>query len=299
MIDLRVLVKAGVHFGHQSSRWSPRMMPYIWGTKNHVHLIDISKTASQLEKAAKFLEGVIGEGKTVLWVGTKKPAQAIIKEAATTLGMPYVTHRWIGGTLTNFMQVKKSITKYLHIKDVLEKSDRAIYTKKELNTFQKLVDRLEKNIGGILNLKHPIGALVVIDVRKERSVIKEAEVMGIPVIGLVDTNSDPSGVSFVIPGNDDATRSIKVIVDYLAAAGQKGKEIAKEKQLEAKKEEELLAVKKKAAPKKAEEKAALESSADESKKTIESKKAVGKDDASKETSKKAVFEKSDSKKEAK
>lgn len=229
MIDFRLLVKKGVHFGHETSRWCPRMAPFIWGAKDNVHLIDVSKTAVMLEKAAKFLEGVVSEGQTVLWIGTKKPAQEIMKEAAKLVDMPYVTHRWIGGTLTNFGQVKKSLTRYLHFKDVLEKADRAHYTKKELNSYSKLVARLEKNIGGILNLKWPVGALVVVDVRKERSAIKEAQTMGIPVIALVDTNCDPTGINHIIPGNDDAPHAIKVIIDYLAQAAQRGKVVVDEK----------------------------------------------------------------------
>lgn len=225
MIDFKLLVKNGVHFGHQSSRWCPSMSPYIWGKKSGVHLIDISKTAYQLEKAAKFLEKAAQEGGAVLWVGTKKPAQAAMQEAGKVTIMPSVTHRWIGGTLTNHLQVKKSITKYLHLQDVLKKSvESNYYTKKELNTFQKRVERLEKNIGGIVKMKWPVAALVVVDVRKEASAVKEANVMGIPVVAIVDTNSDPSLVTHVIPANDDAPKSIKVLIDYLAAATAKGKE---------------------------------------------------------------------------
>ena len=245
MINFRDLVKAGVHFGHQSSRWCPRMAPYIWGQKNSVHLINVAKTAHQLEKAAKFLEEIVGEGKTVMWIGTKKPAQAVIKEAAASVSMPYVTHRWIGGTLTNNSQVKKSVTKYLHLKDVVSKTDRGHYTKKEFTVFQKNVDRLEKNIGGIVKLNWPVGAIVVVDVRKEASAIKEAVCMGVPVIALIDTNGDPLGIDHVIPANDDSPKSIKILVDYLAEAAQRGTEIAKVKKAEQEAEAELLREKKK------------------------------------------------------
>lgn len=259
MIDFRELVKAGVHFGHQSSRWCPRMAPYIWGKKNGVHLIDVSKTANQLEKAAKFLGEVAGQGKTVLWIGTKKPAQGAIKEAAAIAQMPSVTHRWIGGTLTNRLEVKKSITKYLHLEDVLKKAEDTHYTKKELNSYKKRVDRLGKNIGGIIKMKWPVGALVVVDVRKEQSAVKEAAVMGIPVIALVDTNSDPSLVSYVIPANDDAPKSIKIITEYLAEAAKKGKEVFEtERNAKIDAEKELLKEgKKKSAPKKVEAKPAV------------------------------------------
>ena len=229
MIDFRVLVKAGVHFGHQSSRWCPRMAPYIWGEKGGVHLINVAKTAVHLERAAKFLEDTVAEGKTVMWLGTKKPAQSIMAEAGKLVGMPSVTHRWIGGTLTNNSQVRKSVTKYLHLKDVIAKADRARYTKKEFSVFQKMVSRLEKNIGGIVTMAWPIGAIVAVDVRKEASAIKEAAMLGIPVIALVDTNCDPLGIDYVIPANDDSPKAIKVVIEYLQEAALRGKKIADEK----------------------------------------------------------------------
>lgn len=251
MIDFRKLVQAGVHFGHQKSRWSPKMAPYIWGFKNNIHLIDVSKTANQMQKSAAFLRDVVADGKTILWIGTKKPAQKVIFESAQLLQMPYVNHRWIGGTLSNFSQVKKSITKLLHLEDVIARAQKfSHYTKKELNTFQKLVDRLEKNIGGIRKLTWPIGAIVVVDVYKEQAAVKEASRMGIPVIALVDTNSDPSLVNYVIPANDDAPRSIALIINYLAEAVQEGAELFKARQEEAKQEAE----KKKAAKEKEVEK---------------------------------------------
>lgn len=227
-VDFKELVKAGVHFGHQTSRWCPKMAPYIWGYKNNVHLIDVSKTAYQLEQAAQFLEGIAAEGKTILWVGTKKPAQAIVQALAAKLGMPFVNHRWVGGTLSNRPQVRKSVTKLLHYEDVLAKSEQfPLYTKKEFNTITKAATRLEKNVGGIRNLHWPLGALVVVDVSKERSAIKEAAAVGVPVVALVDTNGDPSLVNYVIPGNDDAPRAIKVVLDFLGEAVEKGKETAK------------------------------------------------------------------------
>lgn len=274
MIDFRNLVKAGVHFGHQSSRWCPRMAPYIWGEKNGVHLINVAKTAVQLDKAAKFLEQVVGNGKNVLWIGTKKPAQALVQEAAKSSRMPYVTHRWIGGTLTNNSQVKKSVTKYLHLKDVISKADRLRYTKKEFSVFQKTVDRLEKNIGGILNLTLPIGALIVVDVKKEASAIKEAVYMGIPVVALVDTNCDPLNIDYVIPGNDDSPKAIKVVLEHLTQAAQKGLEIAAAKKAEEEKELELIREKKKAERKDAAAKRTeVKEDAPEKKEAVEKKAA--------------------------
>jgi len=225
---IKKLVEAGVHFGHLVSRWCPKMRPYIWGHRNKVHLIDVSKTAIQLEKAAKFLESVAAEGKQILWVGTKKAAQEPIKVAAGKTGMPFVSHRWIGGTLSNNSQVKKSVTKLQHHEDIITKAEQAKnenqmhYTKKEINVYQKLADRLDKNVGGIRTLKWPLGALVVVDVRKEAAAVREAVKVGIPVVALVDTNGDPSQIDYVIPANDDAPRSISFIFDYLCDAITKG-----------------------------------------------------------------------------
>lgn len=222
MISYQELVKAGVHYGHLAKYWCPKMAPYIWGYKNNIHLIDVSKTAAQIQKAAKFLEDVAAQNQVVMWVGTKKVAQDAVRAAAEPFGHPFVTHRWIGGTLTNFPQVKKSVTKLLHLEDVLLKSDRGHYTKKELNTFQKSVDKLKKNVGGIIKFAWPVSALVIVDVRKERAVIREAARMGVPVIALVDTNSDPSFIDYVIPANDDSVSSIKIILQELSEAVARG-----------------------------------------------------------------------------
>jgi small subunit ribosomal protein S2 len=225
MMDLKQLIAVGAHFGHQTSRWCPKMSRYIWGHKNNVHLIDVSKTAQELERAAKFLENAVVQGKTILFVGTKKAAQEAIKSVAERVNMPFVTHRWVGGTLSNFTQVKKSVTKLLHFEDVIGKATKfPHYTKKELNTFGKLVERLKKSVGGIRHLSWPLGAVVVVDVLKEKSAIKEATAMGIPVVAIVDTNGDPTNINYVIPANDDAPRVVKLLVDYLGDAVHAGKE---------------------------------------------------------------------------
>lgn len=256
MIDFKKLVKAGVHFGHQASRWVPKMDPYIWGVKNKVHLIDVSKTAYQLEKAAQFLQEIAAEGKQILWVGTKKPARAIIKEAAVSFDMPFVDYRWIGGTLSNYGQVKKSVTRLLHFEDVISKSENfPHYTKKELNSIRKNADRLQAIVGGIKKLKWPLGAIVIVDVNREQSALKEAVSVGLPVVALVDTNADPSLVDYVIPANDDAPRSIGVIIDYLKEAVERGvqKKAAQKDAAEAKKVEAAIPAKEvKAQPKKEE-----------------------------------------------
>ncbi len=235
MLDLKKLVEAGVQFGHQTWRWSPNMRQYIWGKKDGVHLIDVSKTALQAQKAAEFLESVAAEGKQILWVGTKRPAQEVIKTAAERFKAPHATHRWVGGTLTNFSQVKKSVAKLLHLEEVIANAatdERQMYTKKELGVFQKVVARLRSSVGGLINLRWPVGAVVVVDAKKEATAIKEAAVMGVPVVALVDTNSSPDGISIVIPANDDIERSIRIIIDELVEAVARGKERAKEEHAE-------------------------------------------------------------------
>lgn len=225
-IDLKLLIKNGVHFGHQTSRWSPKMKPYIWGSQNGIHLIDVSQTAHKLSQAASFLESIAAQGKSIVWVGTKKAAQGIIERVGRELNLPYVINRWVGGTFTNNVQIKKAIANLLHYEDILAKSDQFPYTKKELVVFQKNIDRLNRNVGGIRQLRWPIGAVVVVDVKKEHVCIKEALYRGIPVVALVDTNCNPDLVKYPIPGNDDVPRAIDVIMNYLAKAVSRGLVVA-------------------------------------------------------------------------
>jgi small subunit ribosomal protein S2 len=225
-VSFKDLLKAGVHFGHKTSFGNPKMRPYIWGAKNRIHLIDVSKTATLLDIAGNQLKSLVSNGGAVLWVGTKKPAQAIIEKVAKELDMPYVVNRWIGGTLSNYAQVKKAITRFLYLRDdILKKSD-TLYTKKELVMLQKQLNRLEKNVGGIVNLDFPPAAIIVVDAQKEYSAVKEAFGMKIPVIGLVDTNTDPSNINCIIPCNDDSPRSIKLIIETLAEYVAEGKKAA-------------------------------------------------------------------------
>ncbi len=228
-IDFKKLIEAGVPFGHPTSSWNPKMAPYIWGRKNKIYLVNVLETARLLEKAATFLTSVAAENKSILWIGTKKTARSIVTEVATKTNCSYVSHRWIGGALTNYAQIRKPIVKLLHFKDILSKADHAHYTKKELSRLQKESEKLANNFGGLVNFKWPLGAVVIVDVRKEQAALKEAAALGVPVVALVDTNSDPELVSYVIPGNDDGRDSIKIILNYLADAVAKGKEQAKEK----------------------------------------------------------------------
>lgn len=224
MLDLREMLKAGVHFGHKTSRWCPKMRPYIWGSKNRIHLIDVSKTALLLEKIGGLIKEVSSQGGMFLFVGTKKAAQPIIEKAAKDTKTPYVINRWVGGTLSNFEQVKKAITRLLHLRDVAEKSA-GYYKKKEIVMFQKEIARLEKNVGGIIDFAFPPAALIVVDAKKERAAVKEAHALGIPVIAIVDTNTDPVGVTHIIPANDDSPKSIQFLVDYIASKIQEGQKI--------------------------------------------------------------------------
>ena len=221
MYDLKELLSAGVHFGHRTSRWCPKMKPYIWGSKNKIHLIDVAKTAFLLERASRFLTEVTSKGGSILWVGTKKAAQQKIRELGERFDQPYVIHRWIGGTLSNFGQIKKAMTRYLHLQDVVKKSS-PHYSKKELSSIQKEIAKLEKTIGGILNLSFPPAAVVVVDAKREQAAIKEALHLKLPIIAMVDTNTDPEGINFVIPSNDDAPRAISCIMDKLGAAVAEG-----------------------------------------------------------------------------
>lgn len=224
--DLKDMIKAGIHFGHRTSRWSPKMRPYIWGARDKIHLIDVSKTAFLLERAGNFLKECASRKRgSFLWVGTKKAAQDSIVAAAKHTNSPYVVHRWIGGTISNFDQVRKAITRYLHLQDVIKKP-MDFYKKKEVAMMTKEVERLEKNVGGIVNLTFPPLALIVVDAKKEQAAVNEALRMKIPVVALVDTNTDPSGIDFVIPANDDSPKSILFVLKYLVECVAEGQKLA-------------------------------------------------------------------------
>jgi small subunit ribosomal protein S2 len=226
-LDLKQMLQAGVHFGHRTSRWDPRMKPFLWGSSNKTHLIDVSKTAFLLERAGKFVKEEVSQGKAILFVGTKKAAQSAIEKAGKSLAMPYIVHRWVGGTLSNFEQVRKAITRFLHLQDVVKKP-LTNYKKKEIGMINKEIDRLNKNIGGIVDLEFPPAAVVIVDAKKESTAIKEASRLGIPIISIVDTNTNPSGINYIIPANDDSPRSIGFIMDYLIEMALEGKKLHEE-----------------------------------------------------------------------
>lgn len=220
------LFEAGVQFGHRTQCWCPDMAPFIWGKKDGIHLINVALTDIQLTKAEKLLESIASQGLPILWVGTKKIARQIVSDFAQESESPYFANRWVGGTLTNYHEVKKAVKKMLYNTEIYEKSDsQSVYTKRELNLLQKKVERSKKIISGIEKLSYPIGALIVTDVIKDQVAVKEAIRMGIPIIGLVDTNANPKGITVVIPCNDDLEKSLKIVVKYLADAIKRGKEV--------------------------------------------------------------------------
>ena len=213
VVAMKQLLEAGVHFGHQTRRWDPRMAEYIFQARNGIHIIDLQKTSKKLDEAYAFLKEQAEEGKTVLFVGTKKQAQDCMKEAAEKCGMYYVNQRWLGGMLTNFATIEKRIERL----NQLEKMEEVILLKKEM-------DKLEKNLGGIKNMKEMPGVLFIVDPKKERNAILEAKKLNIPTIGLIDTNCNPDDVDYVIPGNDDAIRAVKLIADTMANAVIEGRQ---------------------------------------------------------------------------
>ena len=235
VVAMKQLLEAGVHFGHQTRRWDPRMAEYIFQARNGIHIIDLQKTSKKLDEAYAFLKEEAEEGKTVLFVGTKKQAQDCMKEAAEKCGMYYVNQRWLGGMLTNFDTIKKRVERLKALETMETDGTFDVLPKKEVIILKKEMEKLEKNLGGIKNMTEIPGAMFVVDPKKERIAILEARKLGIPVIGLVDTNCNPEDVDYVIPGNDDAIRAIKLIVEAMANAvleSKQGESAAKEEATE-------------------------------------------------------------------
>ncbi|HEB76474.1 MAG TPA: 30S ribosomal protein S2 [Nitrospirae bacterium] len=236
VVTMKELLEAGVHFGHQVKRWNPKMKRYIFGERNGIYIIDLQKTMKGLESAYNFLKGLSISGQSVLFVGTKKQAQDSIKDEAERVGAFYVNQRWLGGMLTNFTTIKKSIEKLKGIEKMREDGTYEALTKKEVAKLEKTRTKLEKNLGGLKEMQTLPGALFVVDPRKERIAVQEARILKIPIVAIVDTNCDPDEIDHVIPGNDDAIRAIKLITSKMATAILEGKEILN-KEMEAKAEE--------------------------------------------------------------
>ncbi len=216
------LLDAGVHLGHQTKRWNPRSKPYVFGHRQGITIIDLEKTHAALEKACSFLENLVASGDDVLLVGTKRQAQELIKEAATATGMPYVTTRWMGGTLTNFSTIKKSLAKFKKYQAMDANGELSKFSSKEESAIRREMARMTRNFDGIVNIDGLPGAMFVIDAGYEEIAVLEAKRLGIPCVGLVDTNSDPTQLSHPIPGNDDAAKSIRIVVETIVAAIQAG-----------------------------------------------------------------------------
>ena len=218
VISMKQLLEAGVHFGHQTRRWNPKMAEYIFTERNGIYIIDLQKTAKKIEEAYAFIRDVALDGKDILFVGTKKQAQEAITEEAKRVGMYYVNSRWLGGMLTNFKTIRRSIDRLYQLQKMEEDGTFELLPKKEVMKLKKEMEKLEKNFGGIKEMKNMPGAMFVVDPRKEKIAIAEAKRLNIPVVAIVDTNCDPEEVDYVIPGNDDAIRAVKLIVECIANA---------------------------------------------------------------------------------
>ena len=222
-ITMRQLLEAGVHFGHQTKRWNPKMKPYIFGARNGIYIVDLQKTVRLAREAFKFVSDVCSRGGSVLFVGTKKQAQDAVVEEATRSGQFYVVNRWLGGTLTNFKTIKSGIDRLKTLEKMAGDGTFEKLPKKEVAILQNEMEKLKKNLGGIQEMSRLPGCLFVIDPKKEHIAIHEATRLGIPIVGLVDTNCDPEGIEYVIPGNDDAIRSIRLFCGKIADAAIEGK----------------------------------------------------------------------------
>lgn len=230
VISMKQLLEAGVHFGHQTRRWNPKMAPYIFTERNGIYIIDLQKTVKKVDEAYEFIKEVAAEGKDILFVGTKKQAQEAIQEEAIRSNMHFVNNRWLGGMLTNFKTIKTRINRLEALKTMEEDGTFEVLPKKEVIKLKGEMEKLEKNLGGMKNLDATnIGAIFVVDPRKEKNAISEAKTLGIPVVGIVDTNCDPEEVDYVIPGNDDAIRAVKLITAKMADGiieGRQGEQLA-------------------------------------------------------------------------
>ena len=217
-LEMRALLEAGVHFGHQTKRWNPKMRPYIYGARNGIYIIDLAKTVRLFDRAYDFIADNVANGGRVLFVGTKKQAQPLVRDAAIRADQFYVTHRWLGGTLTNFRTIRKSIDRLKTLEKMSLDGSFDAYTKKEVLSFSREQEKLQRTLGGIKLMDKPPTCIFLVDPRKEHIPTKEAGRLGIPIVGLVDTNCDPRGITHVIPGNDDAIRSIKLFAESVADA---------------------------------------------------------------------------------
>ena len=241
-ITMKELLEAGVHFGHQTRRWNPKMKEYIFGERNGIHIIDLQKTLKMFRDASRFLSDLTSQGRTVLFVGTKRQAQEAISEEAKRCGMFFVNHRWLGGTLTNWATLQKSIKRLKTLKAMIEDGRMAQLSKKESARLERELKHLHQNLEGVENMTTPPDAMVVIDSHTEAIAVREARRMGVPVVAVVDTNSDPDQVDWIVPGNDDALRAIRLFVTKLAEAVAEGRAMFEQTQMAEQKVEGEVAV---------------------------------------------------------
>ncbi len=218
VLSMKQLLEAGVHFGHQTRRWNPKMAPYIYTERNGIHIIDLQKTVGMVDEAYAAVKNIVADGGTILFVGTKKQAQDAVRDEAARCGMYYVNERWLGGMMTNFRTIKSRVARLREIEKMSMDGTFDVLPKKEVIKIKKEWEKLEKNLGGIKDMKNVPDAIFVVDPKKERICVQEAHSMGIPLIGIADTNCDPEELSYVIPGNDDAIRAVKLIVSKMADA---------------------------------------------------------------------------------
>lgn len=224
VISMKHLLEAGVHFGHQTRRWNPKMAPYIFTERNGIYIIDLQKTVRKMDEAYMFVRNLAMEGKTILFVGTKKQAQESIEQEAKRCNMFYVNHRWLGGMLTNFRTIRTRVDRLNEIDKMETTGQFELLPKKEVIKLMREREKLEANLGGIRTMKTLPGAIFIVDPKKENIAVMEARALGIPIVGIVDTNCDPDEVDYVIPGNDDAIRAVKLIAGKLADAVLEGKQ---------------------------------------------------------------------------
>ncbi len=228
IVSMKQLLEAGVHFGHQTRRWNPKMAQYIFTERNGIYIIDLQKTVKKLEEAYYFVRDLAAEGESILFVGTKKQAQEAIKDEAARVGMYYVNARWLGGMLTNFKTMRQRVARLNQLHKMQEDGTFDMLPKKEVAGHQLEIEKLERYLGGVKDMTKLPGALFIVDPRKERNAIAEAKKLGIPIVAIVDTNCDPDEIDYVIPGNDDAIRAIKLISQTMANAvveGRQGEEV--------------------------------------------------------------------------
>ncbi len=235
VVAMKQLLEAGVHFGHQTRRWDPKMAEYIYQARNGIHIIDLQKTSKKIDEAYSFIKEKVEEGESVLFVGTKKQAQECMKEAAISCGMFYVDQRWLGGMLTNFETIKKRVERLKRLETMQEDGTFDVLPKKEVIGLKKEMEKLQKNLGGIKDMEKLPGVIFIVDPKKERTAILEAKKLRIPIVGLVDTNCSPEDINYPIPGNDDAIRSVKLIATVMANAvieGKQGEVLSLDEQME-------------------------------------------------------------------